>query len=217
MKNRQHIYLVDDDTSMLEVLMRLFMREGYQLHAYSDAAAFVQSGPVLHPCVIILDMQMPVSTGLDVQSTLVRTNNTAPVVFLSGQSYPAQIVSGFKNGAVDFLFKPVDIDLLLQTVERAIAFDLAQQTTETATAHMRVRYGLLSPREKEVCLCLAQGMIRKNVAVLLGISEATLKIHKYRIYEKMAVQTSAELLKACLQLNLLTANGAVVSKNSAQV
>ncbi len=214
MKSMQHVYLVDDDTSMLEVLMRLFMREGYQLHAYSDAEAFVQSGPVLHPCVIIIDMQMPGKNGLEVQSDLTRINSSAPVVFLSGQSYPAQIVSGFKNGAFDFLFKPVEIDILLQTVERAIAFDLTQQATMTATDQTRARYESLSPREQEVCLHLAQGKIRKNIALLLGISEATLKIHKYRIYEKMAVQTSAELLKACLQLNLLRANGAVVSKNT---
>lgn len=188
--------------------MLSFMLDGYQVHAFSDCTTFMASFPVLHPAVIILDMQMQSLNGLDMQADLLRTGNSAPIVFLSGQSYPPQIVSALKNGAFDFLFKPVDLELLMRTAEHAIALDQTQQNFVSTTAELKTRYARLTPREQDVCMCLAQGLASKNIAVHLGISSATVKIHKARVFEKMSVQTSTELLKICLLLNLLTPRGA---------
>ncbi len=207
MKSSQHVYLIDDDPSVLEALALSFTLEGYEVHAFSDCLTFLASFPVLHPAVIVLDMQMQSLNGLDVQVELLRTGNSAPIVFLSGQSYPPQIVSALKNGAFDFLFKPVDLDLLMLTAERAIALDETQQDFRSTAAELRARYARLTPREQDVCICLAQGLASKNIATHLGISSATVKIHKSRVFEKMSVHTSTELLKIFLLLNLLTPQG----------
>jgi FixJ family two-component response regulator len=204
MKHTQHVYLVDDDQSMLETLKRLFVYEGYEVHAFADCAAFYENFPLAHPSVVILDMQMPKHNGLDIQAELKRAGNPPPVIFLSGQSYPPQIVSGLKNGAFDFLFKPVDLQMLLDTVERGIAQDKVRQEFVEMAAELKTRHARLTPREKDVCLCLAKGLTGKDIATHLGISSATVKIHKARVFEKMSVQTSTELLKLCLLLNLLT-------------
>jgi len=122
-KSAGHIYLIDDDESMRTSLTRMLREVGYMVEDHSSALTFLEKSIPVSPAVILLDMQMPDMTGLDLQEKLLQLGRKTPIVFVSGQSHPHQIVKGPKKGALDFLFKPFNLEDLLKAVAEAIDFD----------------------------------------------------------------------------------------------
>ena len=182
-----HIYLIDDDESMRTSLSRMLKEVGYMVEDFSSAGVFLEHSVPVAPAVILLDMQMPDVTGLDLQEKLVQLGRKTPIVFVSGQSHPHQIVTSLKRGAVDFLFKPFNLEDLLTAVAAALEFDRSQLKRVSKEVETKKDYATLTPREKEVCFWLVKGLLNKDIAVKLGTTDATIKVHKARVMDKMSV------------------------------
>ena len=170
--------------------------------SYSSAATFLQKSIPIAPAVILLDMQMPDMTGLDLQEKLLSLGRKTPIVFVSGQSHPHQIVQGLKKGALDFLFKPFNLEELLKAVADAIAFDGRQLKRVSMDVETTREYESLTPREREVCIWLVKGLLNKDIAVKLGTTDATIKVHKARVMDKMHADSVQILVKKFLESDL---------------
>jgi len=197
-----HIYLIDDDESMRVSLSRMLRELGYLVEDYASAKIFVEQSTPVSPAVILLDMQMPDMTGLDLQDKLLQLGRKTPIIFVSGQSHPHQIVQGLKKGAVDFLFKPFNLEELLKAVADAIELDSRQLKRVSLDVETTRNYESLTPREREVCAWLVKGLLNKDIAVKLGTTDATIKVHKARVMDKMCVDSVQTLVKKYLESNL---------------
>jgi FixJ family two-component response regulator len=197
-----HIYLIDDDESMRISLARMLRELGYLVEDYASAKVFIEKSVPLSPAVILLDMQMPDMSGLDLQEQLQKLGRKTPIVFVSGQSHPHQIVQGLKKGALDFLFKPFNLEDLLKAVADAIDFDARQLKRISIDVETKRDYESLTPREREVCAWLVKGLLNKDIAVTLGTTDATIKVHKARVMDKMHVDSVQTLVKKYLESDL---------------
>jgi FixJ family two-component response regulator len=197
-----HIYLIDDDESMRISLSRMLRELGYLVEDYASARVFIEKSLPVSPAVILLDMQMPDMTGLDLQEQLQKYGRKTPIVFVSGQSHPHQIVQGLKKGALDFLFKPFNLEELLKAVADAIDFDGKQLKRVSMDVETKREYESLTPREREVCTWLVKGLLNKDIAVKLGTTDATIKVHKARVMDKMHVDSVQNLVKKYLESDL---------------
>lgn len=187
------IYLIDDDDSFRIALARVLSETGYTVHEFANPRHFIENLKIEVPSVILLDMLMPQITGLDVQKKLDQLGCNTPIIYLSGHSQPPQIVESLKHGAVDFLFKPVRLDVLFNAIETAIALDLENAKRFSSRANFFKQYHLLTPREKEVSQLLADGLMNKEIAFSLGISDATVKVHKAEVMRKLEVNSLQNL------------------------
>ena len=163
---------------------------------------FLEKSVPVSPAVILLDMQMPDMTGLDLQEKLEKLRRKTPIIFVSGQSHPHQIVQGLKRGALDFLFKPFNLEELLKSVADAIDFDSRQLKRISLDVEAKKDYESLTPREREVCGWLVKGLLNKDIAVKLGTTDATIKVHKARVMDKMRADSLQMLVKKYLESNL---------------
>ena len=197
-----HIYLIDDDESMRLSLTRMLRELGYLVEDYACARGFIEKSVPVSPAVILLDMQMPDMTGLDLQESLLKLGRKTPIVFVSGQSHPHQIVQGLKKGALDFLFKPFNLEELLKAVSDAIEYDSRQLKRVSMDVETKREYESLTPREREVCAWLVKGLLNKDIAVKLGTTDATIKVHKARVMDKMHVDSVQTLVKKYLESDL---------------
>lgn len=197
-----HIYLIDDDASMRTSLSRMLKEVGYMVEDFSSAVTFLEHSLPVSPAVILLDMQMPDMTGLDLQEKLLQLGRKTPIVFVSGQSHPHQIVKGLKKGAIDFLFKPFNLEDLLKAVADAVEFDRRQLKRISKEVETKKDYATLTPREKEVCYWLVKGLLNKDIAVKLGTTDATIKVHKARVMDKMHVESVQTLVAKYLESDL---------------
>ena len=154
-----HVIVIDDDASVRRSLCTMLERAGYEVSLYDCADAFLANPVVPKPSVILLDMQMPDMTGVELQEQLVKLGRKTPIVFVSGQSHPHQIVQGLKKGAVDFLFKPFNLEELLKAIADAIEFDRRQLKQVSVDIETKREYESLTPREREVCTWLVEGQI----------------------------------------------------------
>jgi FixJ family two-component response regulator len=175
---------------------------GYMVDDFSSAVTFLEHSVPVAPAVILLDMQMPDMTGLDLQEKLVQLGRKTPIVFVSGQSHPHQIVKSLKRGAVDFLFKPFNLEDLLKAVADALEFDRRQLKRVSKEVETKKDYATLTPREKEVCFWLVKGLLNKDIAVKLGTTDATIKVHKARVMDKMNVESVQTLVAKYLESDL---------------
>lgn len=196
------IYLIDDDNSMRDSLARMLRDVGYTVQDFESATSFLQNSLPVAPAVIVLDMQMPDVNGLDLMEQLEKLGRKSPIVFLSGQSHPQQIVKGLKKGALDFLFKPFNIDELLQAIDQALEYDQKQLKRNLKDGEIKRNFNTLTPREKEVCTLLVEGLMNKEIAERLGTTDATIKVHKARVMEKMQAHSLQDLVKFYLEANL---------------
>ena len=197
-----HVYLIDDDESMRLSLTRMLRELGYLVEDYASAQVFLENSVPVSPAVILLDMQMPDMTGLDLQEALLKLGRKTPIIFVSGQSHPNQIVQSLKKGALDFLFKPFNLEELLKAVSDAIDFDSRQLKRVSIDVETKRDYERLTPREREVCVWLVKGLLNKDIAVKLGTTDATIKVHKARVMEKMHADSLQSLVKKYLESDL---------------
>jgi FixJ family two-component response regulator len=202
MNTSGHIYLIDDDKSMRTSLCRMLRELGYEVQDFASAKAFIEHSVPIAPSVILLDMQMPDLTGLDLQEELLRMARKTPIIFVSGQSHPQQIVQGLKKGALDFLFKPFNLADLLHSIGAAIELDRRQLKRASIEVEVKRYFSTLTPREREVCHLLVEGLLNKDIAVQLGTTDATIKVHKARVMEKMRADSLQALVKSYLEASL---------------
>jgi FixJ family two-component response regulator len=197
------VFIVDDDLSIRRALKRLFISEGYDTLSFHSAREFLDAGVSIdHPCCLVLDIKMPDMDGLDLQSELLTQDYSMPIVFITGHGDVPSSVNAMKGGAVDFLLKPVEDEVLLNVVRKALNKDRNMRTDLKERAGIDRRLKSLTPRELEVLRYVISGLLNKQIAYELGIGEKTVKVHRGRVMSKMEVDSVAELTRLSLKAGL---------------
>ena len=189
------IFLVDDDPRVLKAMARLLGSERWGTRTYRSARAFLAEHDDSVPGCLVLDLLMPDMSGLDLQKELARRGHHRPIVFLSGQGDVPSSVSAMKSGAVDFLIKPVDSEILLAAVTNAMEYDARQRAAASRTCGVRTRLSSLTARERQVLDGVVAGLLNKQIAGRLGIVEKTVKVHRARAVAKLGVRSTADLVR----------------------
>jgi FixJ family two-component response regulator len=189
------VFLVDDDPRVLKAMARLLGSDGWCTRTYRSAREFLADHDCGVPGCLVLDLLMPDMTGLDLQRELARRGDRRPIVFLSGRGDVPSSVSAMKSGAVDFLTKPVDSEILLSAVTNAMEDDARQRAAANRTCGVRTRLSSLTARERQVLDGVVAGLLNKQIAGRLGIVEKTVKVHRARAVAKLGVRSTAELVR----------------------
>ena len=197
------VHVVDDDEPLRTALGRLLRTQGYDVRTYASAGEFLIVPPVGKSGCLILDLQMPGPSGLALQDALEHHNVTLPIVFLTGHGDVTSSVRAMKGGAVDFLTKPVEPEVLLRAVAIALARDDELRGSRMRLALARSRWATLTDREREVFERVVKGTLNKLIAADLGISERTVKAHRHEVMAKMGARSVAELVETAQQLREL--------------
>jgi FixJ family two-component response regulator len=179
---------------VLAALERLLRVNGFVVDVFTSATVFLERA-LESPAVLLLDLRMPGLSGLDVQDAIGRTGRDMPIIFLSGESDVPSTARAMREGAVDFLVKPVDAAQLLEAVNRAQVRAVEQQHQRDEARHTRALLDRLTNREREVCDLVARGMLNKQIAFELGTSEKTVKVHRGRVMRKLEVESVAALVQ----------------------
>jgi FixJ family two-component response regulator len=206
MQSTADIFLVDDQPAILKAVARLLDMAGYRSVAFESAQAFLDSGSADLPGCLLLDMAMPTMDGLALQRLLRARASVLPVIFLTGHNDLHMGIQAMKDGAADFLTKPVDSAALLQAVASALQRNVAARQEREELHTIQQRLASLTCREREVLDLVAEGKLNKQVASELGTAEHTIKIHRGRAMAKMHVQSLAELVRLMERCNLLSGN-----------
>ena len=188
---------VDDDVSVRKSLSRLIRAAGWDAETFSSANEFMERMPSPGAACVLLDIQMPGLTGLQLHEWMAGKGVSLPVVFLTGHGNIPTSVQAMKMGAVDFLLKPVDEETLLEAIRQAIVIHATEKSRRMHLDEIRERHACLTVREREVMGQVIGGRLNKQIAVDLGISEKTVKVHRARAMEKMGVRSVVALVHAC--------------------
>lgn len=207
MEQQPTVFLVDDDVSVRKSLSRLFRLAGVRVEAFASASDFLAREHFDGNGCLVLDIRMPGLSGTDLFMKLRRNDYSMPVVFLTGHGDIDAGVRAMKNGAFDFLTKPVDNEKLLAAVRAALAKDATEREKYVDVIHIQKRLKALTDREYEVLTYVITGMLNKQVAAALDISEVTVKKHRGRVTEKLGVYSVAELVLLAQKAGIRFADG----------
>ncbi len=172
----------------------MLQRAGYEVSAYDSADEFLAYPIIPSPCVILLDMRMPGTTGVGLQSQLKTLAQNVPVIFVSGDSRPEEIISAMKQGAVDFLLKPFTAQAMMDVIQRAMQLSEAAIVQADKSLKVSERLKRLTPREMEICHWMVRGYSNQQISTIDGGASATIKLHRARVMDKMAATTLPELI-----------------------
>jgi FixJ family two-component response regulator len=190
------VCVVDDDDSLRTAIARLLTASGYRVRAYASAGEFLLDDVGPGPTCLVLDVQMPGPSGLDLQQALEKREQPLPIVFLTGHGDIPMSVRAMRAGATDFLTKPVKRDVLLAAVQAALARDAERRAGSEQLRMVRARFETLTAREREVFGRVVHGLLNKQIAAEMGCSIRTVKIHRARAMEKMQAGSLADLVRA---------------------
>jgi len=196
------VFVVDDDEDMRSALSNLFRSVGHEVKLFGSAAEFLKDATTDTPGCLVLDVRLPGMGGLDFQNKLASANAHIPIVFITGHGDIPMSVRAMKAGAVDFLTKPFRDQDMLDAVTRAIEADRLRRSSQQATSAVRDSYGRLSPREREVMTLVTRGLMNKQVAHELGLSEITVKLYRGQAMRKMEAGSLADLVRMAEILGL---------------
>lgn len=189
------VFIIDDDVSMRESLSDLFQSMRFDSEAYDSTAAFLAGADLTRSGCILLDIRLPGINGLDFQAQLERMGNKMPVIFMTGYGDIPMTVRAMKAGAIDFLTKPFKEQDMLDAVATALRQDAERRSQMAQSAAISALADTLTPREREVMEAVVKGLMNKQIAFNLGISEVTVKLHRGNVMRKMDCRSVADLVR----------------------
>lgn len=192
------VFVVDDDAAVRESLAMLLESAGLRVESYVSAREFLAEGDLSRPGCLILDIRMPGLSGLDLQDVLVERGVQLPVIMLTGHGDVPAAVRAMRGGAVDFLEKPFDSEVLLERIRQAFERDAELRRDSATQAALAERLSQLTQREREIMELIVAGNANKVIALDLDISERTVELHRARIMRKMGARSLAELMRMVL-------------------
>ncbi|RQS57031.1 DNA-binding response regulator [Burkholderia sp. Bp8963] len=195
------VFVVDDDVSVREAIEAMTRFAGLKAETYACAQDFLGRPRVMVPNCLVLDVSLPDLSGLDLQNLIATERTDMPIIFITGNSDVPTTVRAMKAGAVEFLVKPFDDQVLLDAIRHAIERSRAALREEAGMQSIRDRYASLSRREREVMALVVTGLLNKRVGAELGISEITVKVHRRQVMRKMSARSLAELIGMAWKLD----------------
>ena len=193
--DRPIVFVVDDDASMRQALARLFQSVQLRVEVFASPQEFLHSERPDVPSCLVLDVRLPGLSGLDFQAELMKADVRIPIVFISGHGDIPMSVRAMKAGAVDFLAKPFRDQDLLDAVTAAIQRDEKRREQENRLRDLKAHFSSLTTREREIMALVASGLMSKQIAAQVGLSEITVKVHRSHIMRKMGARSVADLVR----------------------
>ncbi|HEY7296866.1 MAG TPA: response regulator transcription factor [Xanthobacteraceae bacterium] len=189
------VFIVDDDPLMRKGLSNLIESMDLRAESFASAPEFLQVKLPDSPCCLILDIRLPGLSGLDFQAKLAAANIQVPIIFITAHGDIPMTVRAMKAGALEFLTKPVREQDLLDAIQAALHRDKTRHESERIVSSMRAKFETLSPREQEVMTCVTGGLMNKQIAHAIGITENTVKVHRGNAMRKMGAKSVADLVR----------------------
>ena len=200
------VYVIDDDIGVREAVARLFRSVGLRAQLYNSASELLQSKLPPVPSCLVLDVRMPGLSGFELHAELIKAHVDIPIVFMTAHGDVPMSVRAMKSGAVDFLTKPFRDQDLLEAVTTAIARDRAKRDAERARIELKTLFNGLTPREREVMTLVTTGLMNKQIAADIGVSEITVKIHRMHMMKKMNAKSIPDLVRMAQTLGITESN-----------
>ena len=199
------VFVVDDDVSVRESLELLIKFAGWQPETFVSAEEFLARPRTLTPSCLVLDVSLPDLNGLELQKLIAGDRSEMPIIFITGHGDVPMTVQAMKAGAIEFLMKPFDDEVLLSAIRNAINRSAAVLDDQAELTALRESYESLTPREQEIMRLVVAGMLNKQIGLKLGISEITVKAHRGKVMQKMKADSLAGLVKIAVRLGLAPA------------
>ena len=199
------VFVVDDDVSVRESLELLITFAGWQPETFASAREFLKHPRTRTPSCLVLDISLPDLNGLELQKFIASERTDMPIIFITGHGDVPMTVQAMKGGAVEFLTKPFDDEVLLSAIRNAIKRSAAVLDDQAEISSLRNNYDSLTPREQDVLRLVVAGMLNKQIALKLGISEITVKAHRGKMMQKMRADSVADVVKTAVRLGLAPA------------
>ena len=199
------VFVVDDDISVRESLESLITFAEWQPETFASAGEFLARPRTTLPSCLVLDVSLPDLNGLELQKMIRSERKEMPIIFITGHGDIPMTVQAMKGGAVEFLTKPFDDEMLLSAIRHAIKRSAAVLEDQAEISALRSSYESLTPRERDVMKLVVAGMLNKQIGLKLGISEITVKAHRGKMMQKMKAESVAELVKTAVRLGLAPA------------
>lgn len=196
------VFVIDDDRSLREAIKSLIRSVGMQVETFASAQEFLTSSRPDAPACLVLDVRMPGLSGLDLQRQLAKVEIPVPIIFITAHADIPMSVRAMKAGAVEFLTKPFRDQDLLDAITQAIEHDRVARTQRMKSAKLGLCFESLTPREREVMAHVVAGLLNKQIAARLGISEVTVKLHRHQVMEKMKAGSLADLVRMAERLEI---------------
>jgi FixJ family two-component response regulator len=196
------VFVVDDDVSVRESLELLINFAGWQPETFATAGEFLEHPRTTIPSCLVLDISLPDLNGLELQKLIASERSQMPIIFITGHGDVPMTVQAMKAGAVEFLTKPFDDEVLLSAIRQAIKRSTAALEDHSEITALRSNFESLTPREQEVMRLVVSGMLNKQVGLQLAISEITVKAHRGKMMQKMKAESLADLVKTAVRLGL---------------
>lgn len=197
------VLVIDDDPNLRASIARLLRSLGIDVKLFESISDFLKSAPPDGPTCLVLDVRLPGGSGLDLQRELAAAHRGIPIIFITGHGDIPMTVQAMKGGAIEFLTKPFRDQDLLDAIQLGLALDRTRRDDEEALIALKERFGLLSPREREIMIQVARGRLSKQIAGDLGIAEATVKVHRSRLMRKMKARSLPALSRMADKLKLI--------------
>jgi len=196
------VFVIDDDAALRDALKSLFGSVGLQVQLFGSPAEFLQSRLPETPSCLVLDVRLPGLSGLDFQAELAKADIRIPIIFITGHGDIPMSVRAMKAGAVEFLTKPFRDQDLLDAVQVGLDRDRARRTSELTSSKLRTQFESLTPREQEVMALVTSGLMNKQIAAEISLSEITVKVHRGNVMRKMGAKSLADLVRMADQLGI---------------